>query len=129
LKSGRLAVENKRGRHESGLAGDNDQLVFASDVKSDDLWFRQDGNKLVISVLGTDDSVTVQDWFTGSGNEVEEIRAGDGKVLDHSEVQLLINAMNSFQPSSASSPYGIKADDPLSQQVATVYASTWQLSS
>lgn len=113
---------------ESGLLVDSDQLVFASDVKSDDLWFRQDGNNLVISVLGTDDSVTVQNWFSGAGNVIEEIRAGDGKVLDHSEVQLLINAMSSFQPSSAAHPFGIKADDPLPQQVATVYASTWQMS-
>jgi len=113
---------------ESGLLADSDQLVFASDVKSDDLWFRQDGNNLVISVLGTDDSVTVQNWFSGTGNVIEEIRAGDGKVLDHSEVQLLINAMSSFQPSSAAHPFGIKADDPLPQQVATVYASTWQMS-
>jgi Ca2+-binding RTX toxin-like protein len=113
---------------ESGLLADSDQLVFASDVKSDDLWFRQDGNNLVISVLGTDDSVTVQNWFSGTGNVIEEIRAGDGKVLDHSEVQLLINAMSSFQPSSAAHPFGIKADDSLPQQVATVYASTWQMS-
>lgn len=112
---------------ESGLLADNDQLVFGSNVKSDDLWFRQDGNNLVISVLGTDDSVTVQNWFSGTGNVIEEIRAGDGKVLDQSEVQLLINAMSSFQPSTAARPFGIKADDPLPQQVATVYASTWQL--
>ncbi|RWA97044.1 MAG: hypothetical protein EOQ39_30220 [Mesorhizobium sp.] len=42
--------------------------------------FSQQGNNLVVSVLGTADKVTINDWFAGPGNVVETIKSGDGSA-------------------------------------------------
>jgi Ca2+-binding RTX toxin-like protein len=98
---------------ESGTTADADQLIFGAGLDFDELWFQQQGNNLVISVLGTDDKVTVNSWFSSSGNVVETLKSGDGRVLNHADVASLVSAMAAFQPSTASNPIGIQPDDPL----------------
>ncbi|TIT85192.1 MAG: hypothetical protein E5W55_32955, partial [Mesorhizobium sp.] len=71
---------------ESGSFTDNDELDFGTGIDTNELWFAQQGNNLVISVLGTTDKVTISNWFAGPGNVVETIKSGDGKVLNHSDV-------------------------------------------
>lgn len=74
-------------------SGNMDQIQFASGVANDQLWFRHVGNNLEISIIGTTDSLLVKDWYLGSANRVEQIRAADGKVLLDSQVESLVNAM------------------------------------
>ena len=61
----------------------NDNLVFGDDITSQDLWFVQDGDDLVIHVMGTDDKVTVEEWFAPGSNEIGEIYASDLKLTDN----------------------------------------------
>lgn len=83
---------------------DNDSTWFNSDLlkitgaKSSQLWFSRSGNNLDVSVIGTKDQVTIQDWFLGSSHYVEKLTASDGKSLSASKVQGLVNAMASFAP-------------------------------
>lgn len=97
---------------ESGTFSDNDELDFGTGLDANELWFSQQGNDLVISVLGTTDKVTVSNWFAGPGNVVETIKSGDGKVLNHSDVATLVAAMAGFQPATAPGGTGIQAGDP-----------------
>jgi Haemolysin-type calcium binding protein related domain len=96
---------------ESGLAGDDDMLEFGAGIDWNELWFSQQGNNLVISVLGTTDSVTVKDWFTGPGSVVETIKAGDGSLLRYSDVAALVAAMASFNPATSATGSGIQPND------------------
>jgi Ca2+-binding RTX toxin-like protein len=92
--------------------GDNDQLTFGSGIDWDELWFSKQDNNLVVSVLGTTDKVTINNWFLSIGNVVETIRSGDGNVLHHSDVASLVAAMASFEPSTSATSEGIRPDDP-----------------
>jgi Ca2+-binding RTX toxin-like protein len=77
---------------ESGT--DSDLVVF--DATSSQLWFRHVGNDLVINALGTNDALTVKDWYGGSTGQVETLRAGDGKALLNSQVDALVAAMAGY---------------------------------
>jgi Ca2+-binding RTX toxin-like protein len=79
----------------SGIA---DVLSFGTGIANDQLWFRQAGNDLEVSVIGTADKATVQNWYLGDSYRVEQIKSGDGKVLQHIDVDKLVSAMAGFAP-------------------------------
>ena len=63
---------------------------------------------MVLSRIGSDDKVTIdgwfanpQDWVTPTGNQLDQIRSGDGKTLLASQVQNLVAAMSSLTPPAA----------------------------
>lgn len=78
-----------------------DILSFGADISAEQIWFRQSGNDLVMNVIGTQDSVTVKDWYSGSAYHVEQFVLADGEVLLDTQVQALVNAMASFAPPAA----------------------------
>ena len=78
--------------------GNKDTLQLGADVANDQLWFSQSGNNLEIQIIGTSDRMVVQNWFSGSQYRVEEVKAGDGKVLSDANVQNLVNAMATMTP-------------------------------
>jgi Ca2+-binding RTX toxin-like protein len=85
--------------HENdSTAGNTDLLQFQGDIASSQLWFRQAGNDLEISVIGTADKAVVQNWYVSIASHVEQIRAGDGKLLLDTQVQNLVQAMAGFAP-------------------------------
>jgi Ca2+-binding RTX toxin-like protein len=80
--------------------GNKDILKFTSGVTDDQLWFKQVGNNLEISVIGTTDKVTVDSWFLGSARHVESIQAAGMELVD-SNVINLVTAMASMTPPPA----------------------------
>ncbi|WP_275054605.1 calcium-binding protein [Comamonas testosteroni] len=82
-------------------AGNTDVAQFATDIAADQLWFRQVGNNLEVSVIGTNDQFTVNNWYLGNQYHVEQFKSGNGKVLLDSKVQNLVQAMASFSPPAA----------------------------
>jgi Ca2+-binding RTX toxin-like protein len=70
--------------------------LLSVDAGSQQLWFRHVGNDLVVNALGTADSFTVKDWYGGSANQIETLRAGDGKALLNTQVDALVNAMAGY---------------------------------
>ena len=107
---------------------ENDTTWFVNDLlkvggaTSKQLWFTQNGSSLDISVIGTQDKVTIDGWFLGSANKVEKITASDGKSLTAAKVQTLVNAMASFTP-PADGVTTLPASTPAS--VTKVIASSW----
>ncbi len=106
------------------------ELVFAPDIKAEDLWFTQDSRHVYISVLGTDDFVTIRDaaFRLSAFDEVsiERIRSGDGKVIDQKKALLLVDAMKPYKASSASDPSGIKPGTRLPAQVERAVTAAWR---
>ncbi|MBL0421731.1 hypothetical protein JI739_15380 [Ramlibacter sp. AW1] len=100
-----------------------DTIQLDADVLSDQLWFRQRGNHLELSILGTEDKMTVANWYLDGSYRVEVIRAGDGNALFESQVQNLVQAMASFAPP----PPGQATFTPLQQAaLAPLLAANWQ---
>ncbi|MGE0108349.1 MAG: calcium-binding protein [Bdellovibrionales bacterium] len=83
--------------------GNKDTLSFATGVTDDQLWFSQQGDDLVVSIIGTNDAVTVKDWYSGSANHVEKIKTADGHYLLDTAVQNMVSAMASMTPPSETS--------------------------
>ncbi|CAN7196120.1 calcium-binding protein [Mesorhizobium sp. LjRoot246] len=114
---------------ESGTSNDNDELDFGAGIDWNELWFSQQGNNLVVSVLGTTDKVTINDWFAGPGNVVETIKSGDGKVLHSPDMSTLVAAMAGFDPATSPTGSGIQPNDPRlgnSNEVGTIAAAMQQ---
>ncbi|NDZ16100.1 calcium-binding protein [Variovorax sp. WS11] len=86
---------------DDATAGNKDVVQFASGITADQLWFRQVGNNLEVSIIGTEDKLTLNSWYAGSGYQVEEFRTSDGHVLIDTQVQNLVQAMASFVPPAA----------------------------
>ncbi len=73
---------------------DVDTLSF-TDVAYDDLSFNRIWTDLVIDVAGTDDQVTVKNWFRGEAYQLDTIETSD-MVLQNDQVNQLVNAMAVF---------------------------------
>ena len=105
-------------------AGNKDTVQFASGITADQLWFRQVGNNLEVSIIGTEDKLTLNSWYAGSGYQVEEFRTSDGHVLIDTQVQNLVQAMASFAPPAPGSVTATPLDDR-AWLVPTLAASLW----
>jgi Ca2+-binding RTX toxin-like protein len=69
---------------------------FTSTSTTDEtLWFQHTGNNLVIDLLGTADQITINNWYSGTGNDVSSFTA-DGKTLD-TQLATLVSAMATYQ--------------------------------
>jgi Ca2+-binding RTX toxin-like protein len=79
-------------------AGNKDVLQFLGGISTKQLWFRHTGYDLEVSIIGTADKATVQNWYLGSFFHVEQIQAGDGKVLLDTQVETLVQAMAGLAP-------------------------------
>ncbi|WP_165667568.1 calcium-binding protein [Metapseudomonas otitidis] len=79
----------------------NDTLLLTQGINASDVWFKRTGNNLELSVLGSDDKVTISNWYASASNHVETIKTADGKTLLDSQVQNLVNAMAAFAPPTA----------------------------
>jgi hypothetical protein len=79
-------------------AGNTDVLQFLSGVNANQLWFGKSGNNLEVSIIGTTDMAILQNWYLGNACHVEKIMSGDGKTLQDSQVDKLVQAMASFTP-------------------------------
>jgi len=78
-----------------------DQAQFGPDISAEQLWFRHVGNNLEVSVIGTADTLTVQNWYAGAAYHVEQFKTSNGKTLLDSQVQNLVSAMAGFAPPAA----------------------------
>ena len=104
-------------------AGSVDVLSMGSAITADQLWLRQSGNDLEVSIIGTTDKMTVADWYLGSQYHVEQFKTSDGKTLLDSQVQNLVQAMAGFAPPAAG-----QTSLPANYQssLGTVIAANWQ---
>ncbi|WP_440467050.1 calcium-binding protein [Pseudomonas sp. YH-1] len=100
-----------------------DQIIFTDGITADQLWLRQNGSNLDISLIGTSDKVTVSNWYTGTNYHVGGITTSDGKTLLESQVQSLVNAMATFGvPAGGEST--LTQDQR--QQLEVVIAANWK---
>ena len=83
-------------------SGNTDVAKFLTGVADTQLWFRQSGNDLETSIIGTSDKFLFQNWYSGNQYHVEQFKTVDGnKTLLDSQVQNLVSAMAAFSPPAA----------------------------
>ncbi len=102
-----------------------DRLTFDATVENDHLWFARANDNLVVSILGTTDSVTFANWYADDSDKIDEFIAGDGSALLANEVDLLVSAMAAFSPSTGPGSPGVQPDElPSTVQIAV--DATWE---
>jgi hypothetical protein len=77
----------------------------------------------VLRVIGSDDSVTIADWYLDEGHRVERIEGGDGRVLTAAGVDQLVAAMAVFDVVAGSEPTLPPGSLPV---LTPVIAAAWQ---
>ena len=82
-------------------SGGSDRLDVLSGVSANQMWLRKVGSNLELSVIGTSDKFTVNNWYASATNQVESIKLSDGKTLTANKVDTLVNAMAAFTPPAA----------------------------
>lgn len=105
----------------SNGAGD-DQLHFASGIDESQLWFSRDGDDLVTSVLGSDDQVRVQDWYSNDAQKLDSIHTDDASITA-TQLEQLVTAMASFGDPAAGE---VTLTPQEENQVQSAIASSWQ---
>jgi Ca2+-binding RTX toxin-like protein len=101
--------------------GNTDVLSFGAGIATDQLWFTRAFNNLVVSIIGGADKATIQNWYGGSQNQIEQIKVS-GKTLLNTDVEKLVQAMASF-----SAPASGQTTLPTNYQttLAPVIAANW----
>ncbi|UQZ88093.1 hypothetical protein C4J81_02250 [Deltaproteobacteria bacterium Smac51] len=102
--------------------GDGDDLLRFKDLNPADLWFGKSGSHLTIGLVGTEDMVTVNNWFAGSSYMIDRIEAGDS-VLAETQVAQLVQAM-----ASIGDPAGIDGQwtEEQKDNLAPILTSYWK---
>ena len=104
-------------------AGNTDVARFEAGIATDQLWFAKSGNHLNVSIIGTSDRFTLNNWYLGNQYHVEQFKTSDGKTLLDSQVQNLVNTMAGFAP-PASGQTTLPAN--YVSTLAPVIAANWQ---
>ena len=89
---------NDYGYNSYGYVAGKDQIVFGADINADQLWFQRVGNNLEIKVIGTEEKITIENWYSSSIYHIEQFQTADGQILLDTQVDALVQAMASFAP-------------------------------
>ncbi|TKB95331.1 MAG: hypothetical protein E8D41_00810 [Nitrospira sp.] len=105
-------------------SGTADKLLYDAGINPLDLVISRQANNLRLSIHGSTDHVTIQNWYTSSVNRTETIQAGNGQTLLNTQVDQLIQAMAGFTQQTGLT--WDQAIDQRPQNVQTVLAASWQ---
>ncbi|MDV6345864.1 calcium-binding protein [Nitrosomonas sp. Is37] len=76
-------------------------ILRITDVSFENLWFSRSGNNLQLNIVGTDDQLTITNWYSGDIYQLNQIITGSS-ILLNKHVDQLVSAMSSYEvPSGA----------------------------
>lgn len=81
--------------------GGFDTLHIGAEVSADQIWLQRANNDLVLSIVGTSDSLTLADWYANDQARVEAVVLSSELSLQTAQVDALVAAMASFAPPAA----------------------------
>jgi Ca2+-binding RTX toxin-like protein len=106
------------------LQGNQDRLLFGTTINPLDLVIARQANDLRLTIHGTGNAITIQNWYTSAPtNQIEDLQAGNGQHLVNTQVDQLIQAMASFSQQTGLT--WDQAIDQRPQDVQTVLAASW----
>jgi Ca2+-binding RTX toxin-like protein len=105
-------------------SGTADKILYDAGINPLDLVISRRANDLRLTIHGSSDRITVQNWYTSSVNRTETIQAGNGQTLLSTQVDQLIQAMASFTQQTGLT--WDQAIDQRPQDVQTVLTASWQ---
>ncbi len=64
----------------------NDTIIFGDDVEEKDVTISKNGNDLVFELKGTDNKLTIKNWYTSTEQRVENFVFADGFVINSEQI-------------------------------------------
>jgi Ca2+-binding RTX toxin-like protein len=104
--------------------GTADKILYDAGINPLDLVISRQANDLRVTIHGSSDQITVQNWYASSVNRTETIQAGNGRTLLNTQVDELIQAMAGFTQQT-----GLTWDQGIDQrpaEVQSILAASWQ---
>ena len=103
--------------------GNSDVAMFSAGISTSQIWMRHVGDDLEVSIIGTSDKLTFDDWYLGSQYHAEQFKTADNRILADTQVENLVQAMAAFSP-----PASGQTTLPLNYQSALspIIAANWQ---
>ena len=83
-------------KNAADLYSNRDSMNFGSEISPDQIWFRRIGDSLEVSIIGTTDAVTINDWYADASRRIEVFQCADGSILSDADVESIVSAMASF---------------------------------
>ncbi|MEW7859352.1 S8 family serine peptidase [Pseudomonas chlororaphis] len=115
-------VEVGHGVNDLEFSGSMGQLVFGQDISPERLWFQHEGQDLQISVIGSQQEVTLHNWYAATPERPRDIMTGDRHRLLERNVENLVQAMAAFAPAApATMTFGAAEQ----QALQPVLAANW----
>ena len=108
----------------SGNSGASGELQFSSDISTNQLWFKQSGNDLLIQMMGTTDQVTVSSWFSSSIAPLQDIKIAGGQQID-SGISQLVQAMATYSSNNSGFNPTSVAQAPNDAGLQSAIAAAW----
>ena len=105
-------------------SGTADKVLYDGGINPFDLVISRQANDLRLTIHGSSDRITVQNWYLGTTNQIETIQASNGQTLFNTQVDRLIQAMAGF--SAQTGLTWDQAIDQRPQEVQAVLAASWQ---
>ena len=102
-------------------SGNKDTVTFGEELLK--LIFTHESNNLMVSINGTTDTITINSWYSGSYNQVEEFKTSDGGILNNTQVEQLVQAMAAFTQQNGMSWEQAIQDKP--QDVQNILSQFW----
>lgn len=101
----------------------DDRLVFGQGIDTDDLWFTQEGDDLLVQILDNQrGSLRIQDWYaagsTGDSAKLDAFETSAGQVLVEANLQQLVDAMAGLPANGSDVVDSYKDQVPASVQTA-----------
>ncbi|MGA2045986.1 MAG: calcium-binding protein, partial [Roseiarcus sp.] len=111
---------------DAGVGATQGTVDFAAGVTTSDLWFEQQGDNLQVDLMGTTDSLTIDDWFGGANSAAaQNFVTADGSKLD-SQVGQLVSAMAAYSAANTGFNPTLAAQIPPDPALQGAVAAAWR---
>ncbi|PTQ88478.1 Ca2+-binding RTX toxin-like protein [Nitrosomonas nitrosa] len=70
-------------------------ILKITDASFENLWFSRNASNLQINIVGTDDQLTIANWYSSDIYQLNEIHAGSA-ILSNEHVDRLVSAMSAY---------------------------------
>lgn len=77
-----------------------EDIIDIKSLKCSEIMFKKNDKNLVLEEIGENNSITISGWYTGEKSQIQKVVLSDGKMIDNSKIDQLIQAMASFEDST-----------------------------
>ena len=79
-------------------------MSFGTGIGIEQLWFERAGDDLLVALVGTSDTLTIDGWYETGADRIENFSTADGYVLASSNVEDLVDAMEALDMPEQTTP-------------------------